>query len=384
MKFHDEGGILIISPFFYPNIGGVETHLNDLTDYLSSNGYKTYVLTYKPITTKAKAFSVEVKKNLEIHRFWWFGFNLFHKLEPYPVLEFLYLTPWLLVCSFIWLLKNEKKIKVIHAQGFNASFIAKILSKLFNKKFIASTHAVYGIDSHSLNARFIYWILNSANKILTLSKQSKEELLKLKLLESKINVYKYWINQDIFKPIDKMEAKKKLGWNGKFMVLFVGRFIKIKGIDVLLQVAKKSQNDGINFALIGDGPMSDYIQKTSLKTSNIIFVGKVDNRELAIYYNSSDILVIPSQYEEGFGRVILEALSCGLPVVGANKGGIPEAVDDRVGVLVEPSYEKLKETIEELYNNKRKYEWLAGNCRAYALEHFNDNNCKVIIDAYYG
>lgn len=382
MTFKDGDGILIISPFFYPNIGGVETHLTDLTEYLSSNGYKTYVLTYKPITTNAKALSIEIKENLEIHRFWWFGFNLFHKLEPYPILEFLYLTPWLFIRSFIWLLKNDDKIKVIHSQGFNASFIAKILSKLFNKRFVASTHAIYGMDPQSLTARLMYWTLNSADKILTLSKQSKKELMKLGLPESKIDVYKYWVNQNIFKPIDKIEAKKKLGWNGKFIVLFVGRFIKIKGTDVLLRVAKQSQNNGIYFAFVGDGPMSEDIQNACKSLSNVIFVGKIDNRELSTYYNASDIFVIPSQYEEGFGRVILEAVSCGLPVIGANKGGIPEAIDDTVSILVDPTDKKLKNAIEELYNDKTKYQFLAGYCQAYALKHFGSNNCKVITDAY--
>ena len=334
MTSKNRKGILILSPFFHPNIGGVETHLTDLTEYLSSNDYKTYVLTYKPITTRAKALSLEVKENLEIRRFWWFGFNLFNRLEPYPILEFLYLTPWLFVRSFFWLLKNQKKIDVIHAQGFNASFIAKILAKLFNKRFIASTHAIYEVDPHSLTAKLMHWTLNSADKILTLSNQSKEQLIRLGLLESKIIVYKYWVNQNTFKPMDKIKAKKQLGWEEKFIILFVGRFIKIKGIDVLLQVAKQIQSCGIYFAFVGDGPMSDEIQNAAKTIENVIFVGKVNNNELPLHYNASDIFVIPSQYEEGFGRVILEAVSCGLPVIGANIGGIPEAVDETVSILL--------------------------------------------------
>ncbi|MCD4703629.1 MAG: glycosyltransferase family 4 protein [Methanosarcinaceae archaeon] len=382
MTSNKEKGILILSPFFHPNIGGVESHLIDLTEYLSSNGYETYVLTYKPITTKDKALSVEVKQNLEIHRFWWFGFNLFHRLEPYPVLEFLYLTPWLFFRSFLWMLKNQKRIEVIHAQGFNASFIAKILAKIFGKTFVASTHAIYEVDPQSLTARLMHWTLKSADTILTLSKQSKEELTRLGLFGSKIIVYKYWVNQDIFKPIDKIKAKKQLGWEDKFVVLFVGRFIKIKGIDVLLEVARQSRNNEIYFAFVGDGPMSKEIQIISKTLENVIFVGKVDNCELPLYYNASDIFIIPSQYEEGFGRVILEAVSCGLPVIGANRGGIPEAVDKTVSILIESTDENLKNAIEELYTNKTKYQLLAGNSRVYALNHFSSTNCKGILDAY--
>ncbi|VVB86555.1 D-inositol-3-phosphate glycosyltransferase [uncultured archaeon] len=373
--------LLIISPFFRPNIGGVETHLHDLCEYLRIHGYMVYVLTYQPITTKAMGAAVEKKDNLEIRRFSWFGFNLFHKLERYPYLEFLYLTPWLLLRSFFFMLQNPGKVDVIHSHGFNASFIANILSRVFKKRFIVSTHAIYGINMHSLNAVLMKWTLNSADKILTLSKKSKKELIKFGLLESKINVYTYWVNHQIFKPMNKIEAKKKVGWYGKFIVLFVGRFIKIKGASILLDVAGQTQNE-IHFAFIGDGPMSGNIRKSSEKMPNVIFVGKVENNELPLYYNASDVFIIPSLYDEGFGRVILEALSCGVPVIGADKGGIPEAIDRSVSILIEPTLENLKSAIEELYNDKRKYEMLAGNCRDYAITHFSDCNAKIIVDSY--
>ncbi len=375
--------LLIISPFFRPNIGGVETHLDDLCEYLRTNGYIVYVLTYQPITTKARGAAVEKKNNLEIIRYSWFGLNLFHKLEKYPVFEFLYLTPWLLFRSFIFMLRNPGRIDVIHAQGFNASFIAKILSKTFNKRFVASTHAIYGTNAKSLTAALMKWTLSSAGKILTLSKKSKDELIKLGVPESRIDVYTYWVNQQIFKPMDKIEAKKKAGWEGKFVVLFVGRFIKIKGTDVLLDVAKHIRN-GIYFAFIGDGPMSEDIKKSSGNIANVIYVGRVENHELPVYYNASDIFIIPSLYEEGFGRVILEAISCGVPIIGANRGGIPEAVDDSVGVLVEPASNDLKSAITELYTNRQKYEMLAGNCRDYAIKHFSDRNARIILNSYTG
>jgi glycosyltransferase involved in cell wall biosynthesis len=382
MKIQKEK-VLIISPFFRPNIGGVETHLHDLCEYLRKNVCMVYVLTYQPITTKARGKAVEKNDNLDIRRYSWFGLNLFHKLEKYPFLEFFYLTPWLLFRSFIFMLQNPGRVDVIHAQGFNASFIAKILSKVFNKRFVASTHALYVINKRSFTALLMKWTLDSADKILALSNKSKEEMLKLGLSESKIDVYRYWINLQIFKPKDKLEAKKRLGWDGKFIVLFVGRFIKIKGAEVLLDVARQTQSN-IHFAFIGDGPLSEDIKKSSGMLPNVIFVGKVDNNNLPLYYNASDIFAIPSQYEEGFAKVILESISCGLPLVGSNKGAIPLAVDSSVSVLVEPTMENLKNTINDLYNNKKKYERLAGNCRDYAIKHFSERNAKLILNSYDG
>ena len=373
--------VLILSPFFRPNIGGVETHLDDLCEYLRKHNHYVYVITYQPITTKDRGPELEGKKNLEIHRLSWPGYDLFHKLEPYPVLEFLYLTPRLFLYTFFFLLKNRKRIDIIHAHGLNASFIAKILSAIFKKKYIASTHAIYGLDPRSFIAKMVKWTLRSADKILALSKPSKEELTGLDLPPSKIDIYHYWVDQAVFKPLDKDRAKKQLGWEGKFIVLFVGRLIRIKGASLLLEVAKETAKK-ICFVFIGDGPLANKLKKASAKMSNVFFLGKKDNRDLPLYYNAADIFVIPSQYEEGFGRVILEALSCGTPVVGSNRGGIPEAVTSSVGILVKPTVGNLKKAIEELYNNQKKLIVLRSNCREYAEKEFSEGNARIIIQSY--
>ena len=79
-------GILIITPAFRPNIGGVESYLDDLCDYLVKREHRVYVIAYQPITTKAKGLNFEKDRTLEIIRMPWFGHNLFHKLEKYPFL----------------------------------------------------------------------------------------------------------------------------------------------------------------------------------------------------------------------------------------------------------------------------------------------------------
>ena len=84
-------GILIICPFFHPNIGGVETHLSDLTKALSQK-YQVFVQTYSPITTPNTDWKkIEKSKNLIIYRHHHFGKTLSHSLEKYPLLQFFYL-----------------------------------------------------------------------------------------------------------------------------------------------------------------------------------------------------------------------------------------------------------------------------------------------------
>lgn len=375
-------GILILTPFYPPNVGGVETHLQDLTDCLEKDSrFNVYILTYQPITTSVKGERFQQYGNIQIRRISWIGFNLFHKLEPYPVLEFLYITPWLFINALFFILRYRKKISVIHAQGFNCAFIGKILAGMFRKKLVVSIHAIYNLNPGSLFTKLVKWALEKADKILTLSEASKKELVNIGLPVSCVSVYTYWIDQDLFSPINLQDARKQLGWPDKFMVLFVGRFIEKKGMDILYDLAQDIKED-VLFSFIGDGPLNDKLKHLSKKLPNIRYVGKVDNKDLPLYYNSADIVCVPSKYEEGFGRVIIEAFSCGIPVVASRRGGIPEAVNESVGVLVEPSVEEFKKAILELFFNREKLSTLSENCRGYALKKFGLSNAQTIVDLY--
>ncbi len=190
--------VLQLTPFFSPNIGGVETHLDDLVLELSKKEINSYVLTYQPVMSNEKAKEEEIKyervyiKRLEIFR------NLFMKLEPYPILDFLLLTPLLLFYSIYFLILKNKTIDIIHAHGLNAAFIARVLKILFNKPILVSTHVTYSFGKSFLG-KIVFRIFNGFDHIFTLSRASKKELLELGIPEGKITLYKYWVDQENFK-----------------------------------------------------------------------------------------------------------------------------------------------------------------------------------------
>jgi len=100
------------------------------------------------------------------------------------------------------------------------------------------------------------------------------------------------------------------------------------------------------------------------------------------YYNAADVFIIPSQYEEGFARVTLEALSSGTPVIAANKGCLPEMVTPSVGMLIEPSAEIIAEKLDYMSRNPHILRGIRKNCRPYAEKCFSENNTKLIEDSY--
>jgi len=376
-------GILILTPFFSPNIGGVETHLSDLISELDKKGYRVFVQTYSPITTKNTVWKTrEIDGNcIQINRYRWFGENLFHKLENYPILDFLYLTPYLLIRSFFFMLSNARNIDVIHAQGLNAGIIGIILKTIFQKRFLISLHAIYNnINRHSLTSLMARMIISRADVTLGMSKAVNNQFNQTDTKRRRIEEYRYWVNLNLFKPSNLKESRNRVGIDDRFTVLFVGRLIPVKGIKLLVEIAQEL--DQVQFVFVGGGPLESFLKDVSDKNSNIDFLGQVQNLHLPYYYNSADIFCIPSQYEEGLGRVVMESVACGTPVVGSNRGGISEALSETVSILVEPTHNNLKNAIKMLYIDKEKLKTLKNRCRDYAIANYSEQNLDLITKHY--
>ena len=377
-------GVLILTPFFSPNIGGVETHLDNLVSILDEKGYKVFVQTYSPITTENIPWkkNEHLGNNIQIHRYKWFGNNLFHKLNNYPILDFLYLTPYLFIRSLFFMVTNSQKIDIIHAQGLNAGAIGVLLKKIFKKRLLISLHAVYSTidDKFRLTSLMTQMILNSADVALGMSKAVNNQFNQIGIKKINLKEYKYWIDLKHFKPMDLKKSRNKIGVDDRFTVLFVGRLIPIKGIKLLVEIALELEH--IQFLFIGTGPLEPFLKNTSKHNLNIKFLGQVQNLDLPAYYNSADIFCIPSQYEEGLGRVAMESVACGTPVVGSNRGGISEALDKTVSILMEPTSEKLKNAIKMLQTNKGQLEALKTGCRDYAIMNYSKENLDLITRHY--
>jgi glycosyltransferase involved in cell wall biosynthesis len=149
--------------------------------------------------------------------------------------------------------------------------------------------------------------------------------------------------------------------------------VKVKGIDIILELA--SMMSDIEFYIVGDGPLKEKVEKATIKNKNLHYIGKIGVDLLSIWYNAADLLIIPSIYDEGFGRVIIEALACGTPVVGSKRGGIPEAIAPQVGKVVEPTPQEFAKAIREIIAlNYSKTE-----LREYAVKRFGIQNAETIL-----
>ncbi|MBI9073651.1 MAG: glycosyltransferase family 4 protein [Melioribacteraceae bacterium] len=370
--------ILLISPFFRPNIGGVESALDTFCDVLSKKR-KIFVVTYSPLTTKVKKYSIyEKNKNLHIYRIPWIGLNLFPKVEKIPILAFLYLTPILFISSFVFLLFRSRDIDLIDCRGINGAFIGFLLKKIFKKKTVVTLHSIYGFESNKF-AKIVATILKSFNLVLTTTTPSLNEVKKLGI--KKCQKYSYWVDEEVFIPISKDEAKKKLNIPDIFTVLFVGRLLEKKGILDLIE-AVEGMKTSICLLIIGTGDLKEDIIFKAEQNNQIKFIGTILNTKLPPYYSAADLTVVPSKYEELFGRVIIESLACGTPVIGTNVGGISEVLSSDVGLLINPGSQNISQAISKLQDNNILLKDMTKKSRNYILENYSKKNILYIGDLY--
>ena len=114
-------------------------------------------------------------------------------------------------------------------------------------------------------------------------------------------------------------------------LIFLGRLVSEKGVDLLLRALAELQARGVtpDLTIVGRGPEENSLQNLRDQLGlgeRVTFIGPKRGEELADLLRQHRILVVPSRYEEPFGVVALEAIACGCVVIGSGGGGLPEAI----------------------------------------------------------
>lgn len=382
----DKKKILIICPFAKPNLGGVESHIAKLIDYATSKGYYIILLTYQPLTRNIKGEHFEKHENYEIHRVQWFGVGLFNKLENYFPLVFAYLFPGLFTKSLFYYLKNHKNIHAIHAHGLATCAIVRILTSIYPKNSIVSTHAVYDFKNRPLLQSIIKLLLNGFNTILAVSEVSRKEIIEMGIPEEKVKVHPNWIETDKFIMLDRNKAKEALGITAKHNFLFVSRLIEKKGILQFIQLAEYISY--ADFHIVGNGPLEEKVKEAQKLNTNIKYYGTLmqENKEefikLINLYNACDLFISPYKYDEGFSTTLIESLSCGTPVMVPNRGSPPTFLSEEVTIFLsyDPMIQEVAERALNIINQKKVIK--REKCREFAVENFSSKNADIIINSY--
>lgn len=368
--------IAIFSDNFHPEIGGIQDSIELLAKELSRRGHKIhfyaphyslkdYQIAHLPME------EIELPLNVSITRF--FSFPV-----PSPSLQSRFVVP----TPFRWLKVKKDKPDIIHTQTFyGVGLEALTASKILRIPLIGTNHMAVGAFTHYVSGKTMDWFLkyaicyyNRCDYVTAPSKSVFEEMITHGLYR-KNRVISNPIDTEIFCPAPiqaKKILKKKFGLSEN-TITFAGRLGVEKRIDTIIKAVPivKNKFPDIVFAVAGHGSAENDLRqltKTLEIENNVKFLGMLDEQDLANLYQASEIFVIMSTSETQ-SMSLLQAMACGLPVIGANSRALPEYIGSGNGFLVEPEdYSGLAKKIIYLLRKPKLRKKFGENGRNFAAQ----------------
>ena len=157
---------------------------------------------------------------------------------------------------------------------------------------------------------------------------------------------------------------------------YVGRLVREKGVDLLLRAVSELGGEW-RLRVLGDGPERERLMALAERlgiAGRVTFEGLIPSTQMPDFYPQLDVLVLPSRtrpnWKEQFGRVLIEAMACGVPVVGSDSGEIPHVIGEAGLVFPEGDVAALRSILARLQADETLRKELAQRGRARVLAHY--------------
>lgn len=302
----------------------------------------------------------------------------------FQVITYLIFNVWYSLVRF-------RDFDMVHVQwpipnGLGALF----LKKLYGVPYINTIHGEEVYLAKRYHMQFaLRWLVNNSSKTITNSSATLKACVDAGLDEDKLEVIPFGVDTEFFRPIDVPRS------DNYFHVLSVGYLIERKGHEYLIRAVKEivNERDDVRLKIVGSGPLEGKLKSliSDLDLEAYVEIIKnVSDDELLRLYNSSDVFVLPAVVDsqgntEGLGVVLLEAMACKLPVIGASVGGISDIIRDKyTGLLFdEKNIHRLKKLIINLYESKNLRDHLSISGYNYVIRKFSWMNVSEDYNRFY-
>jgi glycosyltransferase involved in cell wall biosynthesis len=250
----------------------------------------------------------------------------------------------------------------------HSGIIGRIVGKLAGVKVVTTVHFGYECKT-KLIYKLEEFLLPLSDRIIAISQCVKDYLIQKGIDKNRIEIIRNAIaleNQHITDPKFKPDSSPaKIG--------SIGRLIRRKGFATLIEGFSRIEGEA-HLEIIGDGPERNHLAELITRLSlnrRVELLGQLPNNDVLEKLMSWDMFVFSPTWE-GFGLVVLEAMSSGKPVIATDVGGIPEIIQDgTTGILVPPENPKaLADKIDELINNPALRSRLGNAARKHVEENF--------------
>lgn len=359
--------ILILNLFYYPVMfGGTEHSTKLLAEKLAMRGHGVAVVTYDG---EGEDLNTELINGVCVYRMHapFFMRKVFHKgIKPLERIKY-YINKYYypeIKKQFGCILRDFQP-DVVHTNNFFPSSIWKTV-KRHNIKVIHTLRDYFLLDPQSrldsspkwivrLHRSYEKWYSNRYIDIVTGPSEFilREHVLRGYFANSRKEVVVNAVDLNMDETKWLMEIKERRA-EEKVRFCFAGALNKAKGFDTLLDAFAKVENESIILEICGNGDLLECLREHMEQDKRIVYHGKISAEGMKKVYADCDVMIVPSVWEEPFGRVVIEGMQHGMPVIGADRGGIKEILESTgAGAVYDcGSAEALKRQIENFSDRK--------------------------------
>ncbi|XP_033222094.1 N-acetylglucosaminyl-phosphatidylinositol biosynthetic protein isoform X2 [Belonocnema kinseyi] len=327
--------ICMVSDFFYPNMGGVEQHIFNLSQCLIQRGHKVVIMTH------AYGDRIGIRYMTNGLKVYYLPIKVFYNQCILPTM----------VCSIplIRYIFLREQIEIIHGHSaFSAlAHEGMLIGRLLGLKTVFTDHSLFGFADASaiLTNKCLEISLADCNHCICVSHTGKENtVMRAKVHRERVSVIPNAVDTALFTPDIRQRSKDCI------TVVVVSRLVYRKGVDLLAQVIPQicARHRDVNFLIGGDGPkrwLIEEIRERNLLQHRVTLLGSLEHSQVKHVLNKGHVFLNTS-LTEAFCMAIVEAASCGLQVVTTKVGGIPEVLPPDLIYLVDPTVPALVEGLE--------------------------------------
>ena len=316
-------------------------------------------------------------------------YKLFPSLTFFPNRDFpVTISPQLLKQLF----HESRKGKVLLHQHITDSYQMYLSSWILrNSPYVAHDHGGYSpLHRYLETKKLVYFFMDifQRKSLEYIDYYLAACIGKLKLYESQIEqsvrptmkVFRGGVDFKTIKPILKTKARSKLGIsNEKLVLLYVGRYFDLKGVDYLLEIYNSLKKNREVELILAGGSSADPLYNRAKTSGAIVTNHRLDrDTELPYYYSAADVYVLPkfdskASYSYGVDTAIVESLACGTPVVSTMLQHFENPNDVKHIGIIPKDIEHAIRCINYIDKNPQKFE----HCRQIAKKYYD---WKVIIN----
>lgn len=331
-----------MGPLGTQNTGGMSVYVRELARWLGHQGHTVDIFTYVDATEDR----TDLFPNVRLIHLNQKGLGQVEKADLPAKIE----SIWEALEKYCR--KNNQTYDLIHSHYWISAVVGAIAQAKWHCPHMVTFHTL-GAAKNLLSAgenepirRIAHerWLAKVADGIVVPSEQERINLLcHYHPHPGKIHTLPCGVNLERFRPLDRDAARQSIGMPKDIqMALYVGRIAPVKGMDILIGAMAHLKEQMPHLRLVvagGDGPDAKSTQQLKQKVdqhqlaSRVTFVGRVDQKDLPLYYSAADFLVLPSHYES-FALVVLEALACGTPVVATPVGVVQTIIEEGINGVI--------------------------------------------------